>query len=568
MKRNNVYAIRPTTSTRSSSEFMENDLRKSGLSEDDIDVQPLPVSEHGVPGYRIVYPGPESMYRDRLKDHRPKYLAPTGTTGVWFASEGKRVAWAEAEYRLIVEGEKKAAAAEKYLELSAAGIGGCYGWSNKGSLLVPLRSGLDKCKKIYVVLDSDLQTNPKVNGAAFALHTALREHGYKGIVKFVELPQAESGKSKVGLDDWLLQQRPDDLTPRELRTRFRALPEIIIDRQEVPPLGSLATLPHEWRTSPLHPPCIVETYLYQDVGVLSGPGGTGKTTQALYEAVCIVLGRPLYGHFEVHRQGRVLFITAEDRKVQLVARLREICKAMHLSEKEERLVRQSILIWDVVGRDLRLLTAANRGGGIQVAPVVQRMVEEWKNQDLVLINLDPMIAFGIDEERVNTNAHALVTAGRQVMSELGVCFRWIHHVSQAAARGKLMDQYAARGGSALTDGCRMVAILQTFDQYSDKEQGGLKLPEGLQLTEGESVTVLARPKLSHCAPQTDKELWVARNGFAFRGYIEQKLTLAEQAELDDKIAALLMKGKSIRVTAAALGVTKHRVVKVKENKVD
>lgn len=50
------------------------------------------------------------------------------------------------------------------------------------------------------------------------------------------------------------------------------------------------------------------------------PGGTGKTTLILYEAICIALGLPLYG-LEVKKPGPVLILTAEDSREMLLYRL-------------------------------------------------------------------------------------------------------------------------------------------------------------------------------------------------------------------------------------------------------
>jgi RecA-family ATPase len=46
---------------------------------------------------------------------------------------------------------------------------------------------------------------------------------------------------------------------------------------------------------------------------------------------------------------------------------------------------------------------------------------------------------------------------------LGCCVRLICHVSKEAARSGALDQYASRGGSALADGARMVAVLRSWD---------------------------------------------------------------------------------------------------------
>lgn len=64
---------------------------------------------------------------------------------------------------------------------------------------------------------------------------------------------------------------------------------------EIPPLAALRIDPAELGAANLTPQCVVESYLYADVAVFPGPGGTGKTTLFLFEVVHIVLGEPLYG---------------------------------------------------------------------------------------------------------------------------------------------------------------------------------------------------------------------------------------------------------------------------------
>ena len=109
----------------------------------------------------------------------------------------------------------------------------------------------------------------------------------------------------------------------------------------------------EWVLARSAPDCIVESYLYADVGVLFAPGGVGKTTLVLYESVCIALGLPLYD-LEVKKSGPVMILTAEDSREMLIARLRAICAAMELSYQQTRTVRERVQISDVTGSGLRL----------------------------------------------------------------------------------------------------------------------------------------------------------------------------------------------------------------------
>ena len=121
---------------------------------------------------------------------------------------------------------------------------------------------------------------------------------------------------------------------------------------------------------------------------------------------------------------------------------------------------------------------------------------------------DPLVSFGVGESRVNDAEQGLIEAFRVLRNELNCCIEGIHHTGKAVARDKTLDQYAGRGGSALADGARMVAVMQPLAAKEwAKSTGSL-------LAEGETGLVMAFPKLSYCKPQTP--IFIRRKGFAFR----------------------------------------------------
>lgn len=69
----------------------------------------------------------------------------------------------------------------------------------------------------------------------------------------------------------------------------------------------------EWHSAKGRKRPIVDQWFYVDVGVFIAPGGTGKTTLLLFQAICIVLGLDLFG-YEVRNAGPVVIITAEDSR--------------------------------------------------------------------------------------------------------------------------------------------------------------------------------------------------------------------------------------------------------------
>lgn len=257
----------------------------------------------------------------------------------------------------------------------------------------------------------------------------------------------------------------------------------------------------------LSPRCIVADYLFADVGVLVAPGSTGKTTTALYEAACIVLGLPLWG-LRVVTPGPVLVVTAEDRREYLVARLREIMAAMRLSPEQRERVRALVRIEDqtTVRRRLTAIVA----DVVTPSGFAEALVRGCKADGFapVLVQFDPMVSFGVGEARVNDAEQAMVDAGRVIVAGLDCAVRFVHHTGKAVARERIADMYAGRGGSALADGARMVHVMHALDEAE------LAKATGERLGEGQSAFALSRPKVSY-APPSRPTIYVRRAGFAF-----------------------------------------------------
>jgi hypothetical protein len=204
--------------------FMWKDLaRSAGLTPADIDVEPLPViGFETVPRYRIKYP--DGYYRDRFDRAGDKYKGPPARVGVWFRSEIHRRRWRKAKRKLIVEGEKKAAAAVKHLDLDACGIGGCWGFSHKHEPLPEIFDHIAPGDCVDLVLDGDVEDPAKDIG-----HAALRFVEYcderDATVRIVRLGYGPDGE-RLGLDDWLAALVDGKATRNDLRAAYEALEAI------------------------------------------------------------------------------------------------------------------------------------------------------------------------------------------------------------------------------------------------------------------------------------------------------------------------------------------------------
>jgi RecA-family ATPase len=293
----------------------------------------------------------------------------------------------------------------------------------------------------------------------------------------------------------------------------------------VPDKELLAITANDWDRARLSPRCIVSDYIYADVGVLSAPGGTGKTTTNLYEAIHIVLGRPLYG-LKVVSPGWVLFITAEDSKEVLIARLREVASGMGLNNDEIAIVMQEVLFWDVSGSTAKLIEMQD--GNVVLTEMPDKIIGTHKKAPPAIVIFDPAVSFGVGESKVNDNEQGLIMACRRIRNGLDCAVRLIAHTGQAAAREKSLDQYTSRGGTALPDGSRMAVVLQPWLPNESK----LRPPQGCNYDSDSSIIILARPKLSFAKPNLPR-IWIKRTGWKFEYHTE--ITISE----DERERAIL-----------------------------
>ena len=260
----------------------------------------------------------------------------------------------------------------------------------------------------------------------------------------------------------------------------------------------------EWNdTGALTPTCIIENLYFADVGVRVAPGGVGKTTLALYEAMCLALGYPIFGCL-TRRPGVTCILTSEDRRPMLIQRLRKICEAGTLSAEQIERVRHAVRIVYV---DQFKLTCVS-GDMVVPSEGVLQVIEAFGPLRPSLIWIDPAVSFGVGESRVNDAEQGLIVAGRMIRNAIADCaVMYIHHTGKANARDKTLDQYSGRGGSALSDGSRMVQVIQSLNPDEWREATGDALDVG------GSGFVLSRPKLSY-APAQDT-LYIKRVGWEF-----------------------------------------------------
>lgn len=310
--------------------------------------------------------------------------------------------------------------------------------------------------------------------------------------------------------------------PRDDQSAFKKFAEAAKDRQrEENPLPELAPITEsDLLLSNLTPRVIVPYYMYADVRLRIAAGGTGKTTLALYEAMQLALGRPLWGS-RLDNEVRTVIVTKEDRRETLVARLNCIMEAHDLTDEDVQTVLKNVVIYDLTSIRFRLSCII--GDVVEVSEAqIDWMVERLFGFKPDWIIFDPLVSFGVGEGRVNDAEQGLIDAFRYIIRKFDCCTEGIHHTGKQNARGGTDDQYSGRGGSALSDGARMIVVLNPVTPTDWNKECGTPLAND------EVGIKMSLPKLSYCAPQ--ETVYIRRKGYRFDHESTIRRTPEQQAE--------------------------------------
>ena len=169
------------------------------------------------------------------------------------------------------------------------------------------------------------------------------------------------------------------------------------------------------------------------------------------------------------------------------------------------------MVIDVSG-DIQRLAESDTANNLVITSLADSIVERYQNDHIAQFIFDPAIRFGPGERYINDGEDMIIIACRRIVRGLDCMVQIIHHTGKANARNGSLDQYSGRGGSAFSDGCRMVTVLSNNGEMKNP-------PEGFELLPGDSGFVMARPKLSYCKPQPN--IWIRRHGWEFDYFTEE-----------------------------------------------
>jgi regulatory protein RepA len=201
---------------------------------------------------------------------------------------------------------------------------------------------------------------------------------------------------------------------------------------------------------------ILPAFLLGTVGLMIGPGGSGKSMLALQLAHSVATGQSGLGIECGPTPARVVILNGEDPAQVIHHRAHAIGTRLSASERIE--ADENLKIYECVGSIKNIFDEE----------FLQATIKKCTDARLVII--DTLRRFHAGEENDNGQMSALIGRLEMIAKQTGAAVLAIHHVGKQSNDPKAPAQ-SGRGASALTDNSRFVGSVRKMTAEEGKTLG-------------------------------------------------------------------------------------------------
>lgn len=225
---------------------------------------------------------------------------------------------------------------------------------------------------------------------------------------------------------------------------------------------ALKPTPFEWTDPATIPPreWVYDTHLIRKfVSLTVSPGGLGKSSLALVEALSMVTGRALLTDAHLHEGPlRVWYWNGEDPQDETKRRVMAACK--HYGITSEALGGR---LFTDSGRDTPfVLGEINREGIVLNDPLFDQIEETMIANRIDVFVADPFVSAHRLGENDNNAIDALIKRLGRLADRTNAAIEIVHHVRKPSTADAVTDVNDARGASALIGGVRSARVLNVM----------------------------------------------------------------------------------------------------------
>jgi hypothetical protein len=208
-------------------------------------------------------------------------------------------------------------------------------------------------------------------------------------------------------------------------------------------------------------------YMRKIVSATIGPGGIGKSSLGLVEAISMAIGRDLLGREKLRRPLRVWYHNGEDSKDELDRRIVAICIHYKVDRRE---INGRLIV--TCGLDMPIKVAS---GGNEVvldkklkAEITERIIEEKTDVEI----FDPLVTLHNTTESLSSTMDPVIRDFFGVIAnETDTGIELAHHTRKKATG---QDEYTAadsRGSTTIVDAVRGMRITNQMSKVQAEEYG-------------------------------------------------------------------------------------------------
>lgn len=221
------------------------------------------------------------------------------------------------------------------------------------------------------------------------------------------------------------------------------------------------------------------------------PGGSGKSSLIVTEALAMVTGRSLLGD-QPAGPLRVWHYNLEDPEDELLRRV--IAAARHHGIGREDIADRLFLD---SGRRANMVIATESRDGIEIAvPVVEKLKKEILKYGIDVLQVDPFVACHAVAENDNMKIAAIAREFAAIAEETNCAIDLVHHARKSGG-GHTFAVEDARGASSLVAAVRSARVLNAMSK-DEADRANVENPT--------SYFNVASGK-ANLAPRSDKATW-------------------------------------------------------------
>jgi AAA domain len=200
------------------------------------------------------------------------------------------------------------------------------------------------------------------------------------------------------------------------------------------------------------------------LSALVAPGGVGKTSLVVADAVAMASGRNLIGADPVRRL-RIWLWNGEDPRDELERRIAATCHHYGLTKEDigDRLFLDS-------GRDMEIILATQGRGGPEVAkPVEEGLINALRAARVDILIVDPFVSAHRVSENDNMAIDLVAKTFGGIAERADCAVELVHHVRKT--NGAEITVEDGRGASALIAAARSVRVLNPMSKDEATNSG-------------------------------------------------------------------------------------------------